>query len=302
MTDPLSPSIAGRSIRLEPDIRRILAPNPSPMTYVGTNTYVLGQGAVCVIDPGPDSDAHLHAILAALKPTERVAAILCTHAHLDHSPLSSRLRDVTGAPVYAFGTAFAGESPMMTDLRAEADLGGGEGIDHSFVPDILLADDQVLRVGSMDIRAIWTPGHLSNHMCFLTKDRMFSGDHVMGWATSMISPPDGDLGAFMASLRKLEQVKARVYYPGHGEAVHHPHTRVAELIAHRTQRESQILSALTQQKGSAKQLAERIYTEIDPALIPAAARNVLAHLIALTQQNKVQPVAKIAPDVVFEIA
>ncbi len=287
---------------LEDDIRCILAPNPSPMTFHGTNTYILGQGEVCIIDPGPVSDDHLQAIRDALDPDERVAAILCTHAHLDHTPLAARLSDKVNAPVYAFGTALAGESPSMAALRASGALGGGEGIDHGFEPDNTLADGEVLEIGQLTLHAIWTPGHLSNHLCFREGDRLFSGDHVMEWATSMISPPDGDLNAFMASLRKLQTTPSRVFYPAHGGPVLAPDARLKELYDHRLKREAQIMDALAANSGTAAELAAGIYTDVPEALLPAATRNVLAHLIALADQGRAHHSGSLSAGTVFELS
>lgn len=287
---------------LEDDIRCILAPNPSPMTFHGTNTYILGQGEVCIIDPGPISNAHLQAILDALGPDENVAAILCTHAHLDHTPLAARLSGKVNAPVYAFGTALSGESPSMAALRASGALGGGEGIDHAFQPDITLADGEVLEIGQLKLHAIWTPGHLSNHLCFREGDRVFSGDHVMDWATSMISPPDGDLNAFMASLRKLQATPSRVLYPAHGGPVLAPGVRLKELYDHRLKREAQILDALAISSGTAAELAARIYTEVPETLLPAATRNVLAHLIALADQGRAHHTGTLRADTAFKLS
>lgn len=295
-----TPPPAGDCVFLEQDVRCILAPNPSPMTFHGTNTYLLGRGEVCVIDPGPGLSTHRDAILRALGPGEQIVAILCTHAHLDHTPLAARLSTDTGAPVYAYGTALAGESQAMSQLRQTGGLGGGEGIDHAFTPDETLSDGAEITLGGMSIQAIWTPGHLSNHLCFAQGDRVFSGDHVMDWATSMISPPDGDLTAFMSSLDKLKGTSARVFYPGHGAPVSDPAARVSELYAHRKTREAQIIAALATQSGTAEDLAKRIYTDIAPALIPAATRNVLAHLIALCDQAKARHIGPFTETAEFE--
>lgn len=296
-----TPPPAGDCVALEDDIRCILAPNPSPMTFHGTNTYILGRGEVCVVDPGPKSREHLDAILNEIGADERIAAILCTHAHLDHTPLAAELSERVGAPVYAFGTALAGETASMAALRKSGSLGGGEGIDHDFTPDITLSDGQTIEIGALKIQAIWTPGHLSNHLCFAEGDRMFTGDHVMGWATSMISPPDGDLTAFMSSLAKLQTTQARAFYPGHGGPVFNPAARVQELYHHRQKREAEIIAALTNRGGTAKSLAEQIYTDVAPSLLSAATRNVLAHLIALLDQGKARHSGELSAATFFEL-
>lgn len=302
MTLPQFPPAHGTPLMLEPDLRLVLAPNPSPMTYWGTNTYILGTDALAVIDPGPDSDAHLEALLACQTGGAKITHILVTHTHKDHSPLAARLSRETGAVVYAFGPAHAGESETMQALRATADVGGGEGIDPTFQPDHILADGDSLQIGDHHVTALWTPGHLSNHMCFASGDRLFSGDHVMEWATSLISPPDGDLAAFMASCRRLLEHDHRIYYPGHGTPVTAPRARVETLLAHRQKREGDILEQLKTAGGSAADLAARIYTDVDPALLPAASRNVLAHLIDLAQKGRVTHAAPLAEDTVFHVS
>lgn len=270
-------------MQLDPGIRRILAPNPSPMTFWGTNSYIVGDGSVAIIDPGPRDPAHMQALLQALTPGETVAAILVTHSHRDHSPLARDLSDKTGAPIFAFGDSLAGKDP---EIAALSDIGGGEGVDADFRPDHCLSDGEAMAVGGLELTALWTPGHMGNHLCFAMGDVVFSGDHVMGWATSMVSPPDGDLSAFMRALDKLAARDDRVFYPGHGAPVENPQARVRELIAHRKMREGQILTALTDAPGTAAELAARIYTDVAPALLPAAARNVLAHLIDLDRRDQ----------------
>lgn len=270
-------------------LRHVRAANPSVMTGTGTNSWLLGQGQVAVIDPGPDDSAHLAALLGALGPGEEIAAILVTHAHLDHSAAVPRLVARTGAPVYAFGGAKDGRSPLMQRLAAEGLRGGGEGIDSRFTPDHRLVDGEGLTLGSMTIEAIHTPGHMGGHLAFALDDLLFSGDHAMGWASTLISPPDGDMGAYMASLEKLATRTWRQMLPGHGEPVENTAQRLAELAAHRRARESQIRTALSQASGTATELAARLYTDVAPALIPAAARNVLAHLIDLSERNLAVP-------------
>lgn len=278
----------GMADRLEPGLRRVLAPNPAPMTFRGTNTYLLGQGDVAVIDPGPDRPEHLRAILDALEPGERIGHILVTHSHVDHSPLARALAAATGAPVLGFGDSAAGIAPDMIRLGESGRAGGGEGIDAAFRPDIRLADGETLRVAGRVLTAIWTPGHLGNHLCLAWGDALFTGDHVMGWASSMVSPPDGDLTAFMASCRKLQGRSERVFYPGHGAPVTAPGDRLAWLIAHREARSRQILAALEGGAQDIPALTGAIYTEVPAALLPAAARNVFAHLIDLWRQDRVR--------------
>ena len=266
-------------------VRRIVATNPSPLTGPGTNSYILGEGRVAVIDPGPALPAHLDALTGALGPGERVTAILVTHAHLDHSALAPALARATGAPVYAAGRAEDGRSPQMAALAASGLAGGGEGLDRAFVPDARLTDGAALEGDGWRIAAVATPGHLPTHLCFDAGAVLFSGDHVMGWATSIVSPPDGDMAAYMASLARLRACGAGRFLPGHGAAIDDPPARVAELTAHRRAREAAILAALTPAGLSAAEVAAAVYTDIPPALLPAAERNVLAHLIDLATRG-----------------
>lgn len=272
----------------EPGLRRLLAPNPSPMTYLGTNTYILGEGEVALIDPGPDIAAHRAAILSALGPSERIGAILVTHSHLDHSPLATRLGRETGAPVLAAGPSDWGRSPTMAALARDGTLGGGEGVDAAFAPTRTIVAGEGVSGGWGEIEVVATPGHMANHLSFGWRGALFCGDTVMGWSTSLVSPPDGDMTAFMATLERLSGRDDRVHYPGHGDPVAAPRTRVAELIAHRRGREAQILAALDALgQADAETLARAIYTDVAAALIPAATRNVLAHLIDLTERNTI---------------
>ncbi|AYE86215.1 MBL fold metallo-hydrolase [Sulfitobacter sp. D7] len=286
--DNFDPEI-GLAETLEPGLRRIVAPNPSPMTYRGTNTYLLGQSEVAVIDPGPDSPAHLDAILAALQPGQRISHIIVTHTHLDHSPLARPLAARTGAEVWAFGNATAGRSPVMQGLAEAGLMGGGEGVDHEFIPDHTLADGDVLEGESWALEVLHTPGHIGNHLCLAWGDACLTADHIMGWATSLVSPPDGDLTDFMTSCEKLAARQWRVFYPGHGAPVLDPNTRLDWLVAHRRAREASILEALNAGPATAEDLARVIYTETPAALLGAATRNVLAHLVDLTGRGRVAP-------------
>lgn len=282
-------------------VRQIRAANPSPMTGTGTNSYVLGQGRVAVIDPGPAEESHLTALLAALNPGETVEAILVTHAHLDHSALAPRLAAVTGAPVLAFGPATAGRSPQMQALAAAGLTGGGEGVDSAFTPDRLLSHGERLALGPHEIEVLHTPGHMGCHLAFACEGLLFSGDHAMGWATSLVSPPDGDMGAYMASLALLAGRSWRQMLPGHGEAVEDPARRLAELTRHRRQREAAVLAALVHGPASAASLAARLYHDTPTALLPAAARNVLAHLIDLSTRNLATSEAPLTAQSLFHL-
>lgn len=265
------------------------------MTERGTNTYLLGESDVTVIDPGPLSEPHGQAILDDVGQG-RVAQILVTHAHLDHSPLARWLSDRTGAPVLAFGDATAGRSDRMASLN---DLGGGEGVDHGFAPDRTLADGAVVETEVGPITALWTPGHFGNHLSFLWRGAAFSGDLVMGWASTFVSPPDGDLTDFRASCRALRDRAPRVLYSGHGDPVADPRVRIDWLLAHRDAREDQILAALQSGPASPATLTERVYTDVDPRMWPAATRNVLAHLVDLVDREEIFVDGAVSPTAIF---
>ena len=272
---------------LDPPVRTLLAPNPSPLTGAGTNTWLVGATALAVIDPGPDDPAHLAAILDAVLPGQQISHILVTHAHRDHSALAPRLSAATGAPVLAYGRATDGRSPLMASL-APGLPATGEGLDRGFTPDQRLADGDMLSGSDWSLSALHTPGHLGGHICLALGDTLFSGDHVMGWATSIVSPPDGDMGAYMASLHRLAARDWRRFLPGHGAPVETPAARVQELITHRLGREALILGALAEGPASIPALTARIYTDIPRHLLPAAERNVFAHLLDLASRNLVK--------------
>lgn len=281
------------------DLLRVLAPNPSPLTGPGTNTFVLGQQARVVIDPGPDDPAHLAAVLEAA--AGRISHILVTHPHLDHSAGARRLARMSGAPVLAFGGAEDGRSPAMRRLAAGGAAGGGEGLDVAFQPDLRLGDGAMLETPAGTLEALHTPGHCGAHLCFAWQDVIFTGDLVMGWSTTLISPPDGDLSDYLRSLARLEGRREMMLLPAHGDPVPDPPRRIAELTTHRRQRTAQILSALAEAPGSAESLVRRIY-DIPPALQPAASRNVLAHLIALHTLGAVENEDEISGRSFFSLA
>jgi glyoxylase-like metal-dependent hydrolase (beta-lactamase superfamily II) len=297
--DDFDPAI-GVADTLEPGLRRIVAPNPSPMTYRGTNTYLLGTRGLAVIDPGPADDSHLEAILASVEPDQQITHIIVTHTHLDHSPLARPLAQRTGAPVLAFGGPHAGRSAVMAELAKGDTVGGGEGIDTAFTPDIEVPDGTVIDGDGWTLEAIHTPGHIGNHLCLAWGDACLTADHVMGWATSLVSPPDGDLTDFMASCARLQARDWRVFYPGHGAPVNEPAARLDWLVSHRLGREASILHHLSQGPATAAQLAAAIYTETPPALQGAATRNVLAHLVDLTGKDRAVPDGKLTAGTTFK--
>jgi glyoxylase-like metal-dependent hydrolase (beta-lactamase superfamily II) len=257
------------------------------MTLDGTNTYILGTNELAVIDPGPDNRDHLAAILAAVGPAQTITHIIVTHSHLDHSPLATSLAAATGAPILAFGDSTTGRSPAMQELLASGFASGGEGVDAAFQPTQTVADGDLIECDSWSLRVLHTPGHFGNHICLIHGDVVFTGDHVMGWASSLISPPDGDLTDFMTSCARLSTHPARVYYSGHGTPITDPMARLNRLIEHRETRTAQILSALRGTSLTTSQLTRAIYTDIDRRLIAAAERNVLAHWIDFLAKSRI---------------
>ena len=272
---------------VEPNLRRIVAPNPSPMTFRGTNTYLLGQKDIAVIDPGPESNSHLDSILNSLNSNQRICYIFVTHTHLDHSPLAQPLSDKCGAPVLAFGDAHAGRSQVMQSLSKIGLVDGGEGVDIMFMPDHFVSHGDIIKTPEWKLEVIHTPGHIGNHISLSWDDACFTADHVMGWASSLISPPDGDLTDFISSCQILLHRKWRIFYPGHGAPIHEPSDRLRWLLKHRKNRETSILAALKSGPATARSLVAQIYTNTPFALRGAAERNVLAHLISLYEHHKV---------------
>lgn len=281
-----------------PQIRGLRAANPSPLTGTGTNTWLVGSKEVVVIDPGPDLDDHLAAILAALAPGARIATILVTHAHRDHSALVPRLAALTGAEVLAFGTATEGRSPLMTALAADLPA-TSEGLDLGFRPERRLTDGDRISGPDWELSAIHTPGHLGSHLCFALGEVLFSGDHVMGWSTTLITPPDGDMGAYMASLALLQQQSFRRFLPGHGDQVPDPEQRLIDLITHRRAREAALLNELERGARTIPDLTRAVYQDTPAHLLPAAAQNVLAHLVDLASRNLVRASPALHPTAVF---
>jgi glyoxylase-like metal-dependent hydrolase (beta-lactamase superfamily II) len=272
----------GRADQVSPLIRRVVAENPGPFTFTGTGTYIVGHGEVAVIDPGPDLPAHLEAILAATAG-ERITHILITHHHSDHSPLAAPLKAATGAVVY--GCPLAAPPVEETGaVRMEADHDAG------FAPDVNVCAGGEIAGPGWTLEAIPTPGHTSNHITYALKEEnaAFTGDHVMGWSTTVIAPPDGDMTDYMES---LERIRARGFaslWPTHGPPVREPAPFLAAYVAHRRQREAQILSALAHGPARIADLVPRLYADVDPRLHPAAARSMLAHMIDLSRRGLIR--------------
>jgi glyoxylase-like metal-dependent hydrolase (beta-lactamase superfamily II) len=279
--------LPGRMDQVSPLIRRVTAPNPGAFTFKGTGTYIVGRGEVAVIDPGPAIEAHLEALLAALKG-ERVAHILVTHTHLDHSPLSRALQEKLGGEILAFGPHGSGQ-PGFDDGTLHVEEGG----DLAFAPDRRLKDREIVSGPTYTIETVATPGHTSNHLCFaLAEERaLFTGDHVMGWSTSVIVPPDGDMSAYMASLERLLQRDEQILWPTHGPPVRAPKAFLKAFVAHREAREAAILACLRDGVTLMREIVARIYANVDVRLHPAATLSVRAHLEKLMREGRVSSVA-----------
>ncbi len=254
------------------------------MTFKGTNTYVVGDTELAIIDPGPISDVHFANIIKVIA-NRPVKFIFLTHSHIDHSPLAKKISNELGTETYAFGPSGSGLSEIMLNLIAEGYESSGEGIDDDFHPDHLVKDGDIFMLNNEKITAIYTPGHMGNHICYQYHKLLFSGDHIMDWATSMVSPPYGDLTQFMASCRMLQTKQFDLFLPGHGEPVRNPSERLNFIISHRLDREEQIISTIKNTPMTAIEITKIVYTEIDHRLIPAATRNVFAHLIDLEKRG-----------------
>jgi len=270
----------GQSRRVSTLIRRVIAHNPGPFTYTGTGTYIVGQRQVAVIDPGPRDPAHLEAILAAVEG-EQVTHILVTHHHLDHSPLAMRLKARTGAVIY--GCKAPPPSGPHAQVRLEA------GADGDFVPDVEVCEGGVIAGAGWTLEAIPTPGHTSNHLCYALKEEnaLFSGDHIMGWSTTVITPPDGDMTAYMQSLERIRERHFAAIWPTHGPPIREVDAFLDAYIAHRRSREAQILEGLAQGPARIGELVPRLYADVDPRLHPAAGWSMLAHMIDLVRRGRV---------------
>lgn len=268
----------GQVEQIDSGIARLLAHNPSPFTYYGTQTYLFGEDAVAVIDPGPNLPDHLSALEQAIGGRP-VVAVMCTHTHRDHSPAARPLAEATGAPII-------GCAPLALDTAGPR---ADEAFDMSYAPDRVLADGDAVEVGGRRLTAVATPGHTSNHLCFADESSgaLFSGDHVMGWSTTVVFPPDGDMAAYMASLRKLGERGDRVYYPAHGPPVANPRQYVRSLLTHRKQREAQIVKLVRERSRTVPEIVSGAYPGLDPRLTIAAGGSVLAHLLDLEARGTV---------------
>ena len=292
--EPLNGVRYGAVEQVSPLIRRIIANNPSKYSYRGTGTYIVGHGDVAIIDPGPALDEHRDALTAALEG-ERVRAILITHCHSDHSPLAAWLRESTGAPTIAFGPhgVVALDDDDETDddeTESEPDVKMKESIDVAFVPDVRAVDGSIVASArDWTMRAVFTPGHTSNHMCFALDEEgaLFTGDHVMGWSTTVVSPPDGDMRAYMNSLRKVIDRNDRILWPTHGNPVTDPQPFLAAYLAHRLEREAQVLAQVRNDVRTIGEIVKVLYSNVHKGLHKPAGRSVLSHLVKLVADGVV---------------
>lgn len=269
----------GRCDQVSPLIRRVIARNPGPFTFTGTGTYIVGHGEVAVIDPGPDDDDHLRALLKAVEG-ETVSHVLVTHTHLDHSALARPFARATGATIHA------ARPPAPDDVPGVV---VEEGDDGAFAPDVEIGDGVTFATPGWTLEAVATPGHTSNHLCFALKgeNALFTGDHVMGWSTTVVSPPDGDMGAYYASLDRVAARGFSTLWPTHGPPVTEPAPFLAAYKAHRRAREAQILDAVRTGHATLGDIVPAVYAAVDQRLWPAAAHSALAHLIHLVRNGVV---------------
>jgi glyoxylase-like metal-dependent hydrolase (beta-lactamase superfamily II) len=268
------------SLQLSPLVSRVLAHNPGPFTFKGTGVYIVGNTDVAVIDPGPIIPEHLDALKRALDG-KRVTHILVTHTHNDHSPAAQPLKEWTGAKTYAYGPHGSG--------KAEDGVKVEEGGDMAFLPDVRVKDGDVIKGNGFTFECVYTPGHTSNHMCFALREEkaLFTGDHIMGWSTTVVTPPDGDMAQYMASVRKLLARDDEILYPTHGAPVTDPKPFLEAYLDHRLDRERQILACIKEGVATIPEMVARMYVDVDKRLHPAASRSVLAHLIQLTNEGRV---------------
>ena len=269
------------AVALSPLIRRMTCNNPGPFTFRGTNTFIVGRGKVAVVDPGPEDEEHLAALLNAVRG-ETIDHILITHTHMDHSPLAAKLKAATGAKTY--GAVSPAHSEVVSGIRLDA------SIDHEFVPDVQLRDGDILEGKGWSVEAVFTPGHMANHMGFCLREEkaLLIGDHVMAWATTVVAPPEGNMNDYMNSLRKLLKRDEDIYHPAHGPERRNPRSLVRGILAHRRMREEAIYNRVKAGDRSIAEIVKNIYADIDPRLHGAAGLSTQAHLARLIERGKIR--------------
>jgi glyoxylase-like metal-dependent hydrolase (beta-lactamase superfamily II) len=285
----------GENIRVSPMITRVLANNPSAFTFKGTGVYIIGERDVAVIDPGPLLPDHIGALKRALEG-KRVSHILVTHTHSDHSPAAQPLKEWSGAKTYAFGPHGSGHH----DGGPRVEEGGDQG----FTPDVRVKDGDVLAGNGWSFECVHTPGHTSNHICFALREEkaLFTGDHIMGWSTTVVTPPDGNMREYMASVRKLIARDDKILYPTHGSPIREPKPFLEAYLEHRLDREKQILACVKDGLATIPEMVARMYADVDKRLHPAAARSVLAHLIQLSEDGRVRADPSAGPTARYVLA
>ena len=285
----------GEAAVLSPLIRRVIAKNPGPFTLYGTGTYIIGRGNVAVIDPGPADAAHIDAIVKATEG-ERITHMLVTHTHNDHSPGCALLREMCDAPTYAYGPHGAGKHEQGVAVE--------EGGDMAFVPDRRVKHGEVIEGDGWSFECLYTPGHTSNHICYSLREEqaLFTGDHVMGWSTSIVSPPDGDMASYMESLNLLLEREDAVYWPTHGPAILAPRPHVEAFVAHRREREHQIEACLADGVRHITDMVPTMYRELPTFMHPAAARSVFAAMIYLVERGVVTCEGPLSVDAAYALA
>jgi glyoxylase-like metal-dependent hydrolase (beta-lactamase superfamily II) len=274
----------GEEVRVTPRISRIVANNPGPFTFMGTGVYIVGGDEIAVIDPGPDMPEHVEAMKRALDG-RRVTHILVTHTHNDHSPAAKPLKEWSGAKTYAFGPHGSGRDKSSEDGGPKMEAGG----DMAFMPDVRVKDGDMIAGNGFTFDCVHTPGHTSNHMCFALREEraLFTGDHIMGWSTTVVTPPDGDMAQYIASVRKLEARNDHTLYPTHGAPITAPKPFLAAYLEHRIDRERQVLACIADGLATIPEMVARMYADVDKRLHPAASRSVLAHLIKLEHEGRI---------------
>lgn len=286
----------GVAEQVSPLIRRVIANNPGAFTLFGTGTYIVGSGRVAIIDPGPDDADHVAALLKAVEG-EEVSHIVVTHTHRDHSPAAKHVKAATGAPIWGCGPHGSGR-PEAAGESVE------EGADNDYAPDVKMDDGDVLQGQGWTLEALYTPGHTSNHTCFrlVEENALFSGDHVMGWSTTIVSPPDGDMRRYMASLQKLIDRSETRYWPTHAGPIEQPQDFVRQLLEHRHGRERQIVDCLKAGPSTIPAMVETMYTDVPQMLHRAAARSVLSHLIHMSEDGRVKVAeGALGPDALYAL-
>lgn len=278
-----------KEIEISDSLRCVTANNPSPFTFTGTNSFIIGRGNVAILDPGPDDDAHLDALLTATKG-EIISHILISHTHKDHVALTSKLQEKTGAKTYAYSAHAVKAEEEFTKIETLDD-----SRDRTFTPDISLAHNEEIKIGNIKLQALHTPGHTEDHLCFSLPEEkaLLCGDHVMGWSTSIIAPPDGHMGDYIFSLELLLERPDIIYHPTHGNPVTEPHVLVEHLINHRAKREAAILDLLSKGPASIEEVVKVVYRGLDRELIGAAMLSTWAQLIWLQEKKQVK---NISPD------